>query len=107
MLGKLLLEVHMRLVDELSVRKVYLVPAERSTYIQDDHFAPSVSERFPEAIEDMREAARCFAFERPTACVFHLMRVTECGVRAIADLLEINDHNPTWEPIIRKIVSSV
>jgi hypothetical protein len=31
------------------------------------------------------------------------MRVTEYALRAIADLLDIQDHNPTWEPIIRKI----
>jgi hypothetical protein len=98
-----ILEVSSRLRDELEARKIYMVSAERNAYLAGTQFAPSVGERFPDAIEDMDEAARCFAFERPTACIFHLMRVTEHGVKAIADLLEIKDHAPTWEPIIRKI----
>jgi hypothetical protein len=55
----------------------------------------------------MDEAAKCFAFERPTACIFYLMRVTEFGIKAFADLLGIDDHNPTWEPIIRKVDSEL
>jgi hypothetical protein len=65
--------------------------------------SPLVGERFPDAIDDMNEAAKCFAFERPTACIFHLMRVTEYGINEIADFLLMEDHSPTWEPIIRKI----
>lgn len=98
-----MLEVCTRLRDELEARKLYMVSVERTAYLSSNQFAAVVSERFPEAIQDMGEAAKCFAFERPTACIFHLMRVTEVGLNAFADLLEIPDHNPTWEPIIRKI----
>jgi hypothetical protein len=97
------MEVGVRLVDELEARKIFMVALERNAFVTGNQFAPSVGEKFPDAIADMDEAARCFAFERPTACIFHLMRVTEVGVNAIADLLEIPDHNPTWEPIIRRI----
>lgn len=97
------MEVSTRLVDELRGRKLYAVSPERDSFLSGTGFPNSVSERFPEAISDMEEAARCFAFERPTACIFHLMRVTEYGLNAIADLLGITDHNPTWEPIIRRI----
>ena len=31
------------------------------------------------------------------------MRVTEYAVNAVAKAIGITDHNPTWEPIIRKI----
>lgn len=98
-----ILEVSSRLQDELEARKIYMVSSERNAYLVGNQFAPSVGERFPDATEDMDEAARCFAFERPTACIFHLMRVTEHGLKAVADLLEIKDHAPTWEPIIRKM----
>lgn len=98
-----IMEVSTRLIDELESRKFYAVTAERNSYVSGNQFSASVGERFPDAIPDMDEAARCFAFERPTACIFHLMRVTEVGINAIADLLGMKDHNPTWEPIIRKI----
>jgi hypothetical protein len=97
------MEISARLRDELAARKCYIVSSERNSFIDGNGFADCVGVRFPDAIPDMDEAARCFAFERPTACIFHLMRVTEYGLNAIADLLGINDHSPTWEPIIRKI----
>ena len=40
--------------------------------------------RFPEAHYDLREAGNCLAFERFTACVFHLMRVAEYGLVSVA-----------------------
>jgi hypothetical protein len=98
-----IMEITSRLTDELEARKVYIVSADRNPYISGNQFDTSVADRFPDAIPDMDEAARCFAFERPTACIFHLMRVTEFALREIARLLGIEDHAPTWEPIIRKI----
>jgi hypothetical protein len=98
-----IMEISSRLQDELRARKLYLVSSERNSYLAGNQFHASVGNVFPDAIADMNEAAKCFAFERPTACIFHLMRVTEVGINAIASLLEITDHNPTWEPIIRKI----
>jgi hypothetical protein len=101
------MEVFTRLVDELESRKFYSINSERLTYISGNQFSAVVGQKFPDAIDDMDEAAKCFAFERPTACIFHLMRVTEFGIKAFADLLGIDDHNPTWEPIIRKIDSEL
>lgn len=98
-----IMEISTRLVDELEAKNLYAVAAERNIYIKENRFAKSAVDRLPDAIPDMDEAARCFAFERPTATIFHLMRVTEYALNAIADLLGIQDHNPTWEPIIRKI----
>lgn len=98
-----LMEINSRLNDELAARYLYCLDSNRVAYIQSNQFAPIVSERFPDAIPDMDEAAKCYAFERPTASIFHLMKVTEYALNEIAALLEIPDHNPTWEPIIRKI----
>jgi hypothetical protein len=97
------MEIASRLIDELKSKKFYAVDGGRISYIAGNQFSPIVGERFPDAMADMDEAAKCFAFERPTACIFHLMRVTEFGVRAFADLLGMDDLNPTWEPIIRKV----
>jgi hypothetical protein len=39
--------------------------------------------------EDISEAAQCLALNRPTACVFHLMRVMETGVQILGNRLGI------------------
>lgn len=73
-------------------------------------FGESVLEAFPSAALDMREASNCYALERWFACVFHLMRVLEFGLRALADRFGVLDERSTWcqliddiEPEIRKI----
>lgn len=64
----------------------------------------SVNDRFPVAVYDIQEAANCRALARPTACVFHLMRVLEVGLNALATDLGIpwpsrND----WQDVINSI----
>jgi hypothetical protein len=98
------LEVQVRMTDELKARTLFILSAEEAPYFADHHFGPSVAQRFPDALFDMDEAAKCFALERPTACVFHLMRITEHGLRAIGDLLKLEDPlGPNWDQVIKKI----
>jgi len=42
-----------------------------------DHFGKKVAQAFGGAVEGISEAAGCLALERPTACIFHLMRALE------------------------------
>lgn len=42
----------------------------------------AIIQSIPDAKEDAREALSCYALERNTAAVFHLMRVAEWGLRA-------------------------
>jgi hypothetical protein len=49
-------------------------------------FDVAISKRFPECVEDLTGAAACYVACCYTACVFHLMRVVEYGVVAIARL---------------------
>jgi len=44
-------------------------------------FPPDLGLKVPEALFDIAEAAKCLAFERPTACGFHLFRATESVLR--------------------------
>jgi len=47
-------------------------------------FAPGVfADLTDHAQEDFRRAARCIAFEQPTAAAFHLMRATEAELREL------------------------
>ena len=48
-------------------------------------FPAMLAEKVPEAIQDATEAARCIAFELPTAAAFHLHRVHELVLRRYYD----------------------
>lgn len=44
-------------------------------------FPSDLPTKVPEALRDVREAAKCLAFEVPTACGFHVFRATESVLR--------------------------
>lgn len=96
-----------RITDELDQKPCYLIAAERVKFYNGRHlFGEDVDRAFPSAMLDIEEAGKCYAVGRGTACVFHLMRVMEVGLRALATSL--NDvsldpkTNPTWERILSR-----
>ena len=102
-----LTELQTRLIDELNTRFMVAIPSERIKYYKGiDLFGGDVPRQFRHAAIDIEEAGKCLALNRNTACVFHLMRVMETGLRALAKSL--NDprldpaRNPSWETILRK-----
>lgn len=69
----------------------------------DQLFDSRIVARWGEATEDIEEACRCFAFDRFTACAFHLMRVVEIGVLKLGELAGIEDPKPSWGSILGKV----
>lgn len=65
-------------------------------------FGAPVFTAFSSANNDIFEAGTCLALERPTACVMHLMRVMEAGLKALAVTLGIPPQND-WGAYLRKI----
>lgn len=57
---------------------------------------------FPLAIYDADESGKCLALERTTACVFHLMRVMEVGLKSLSELAGI-PYAPSWESYLKQI----
>jgi hypothetical protein len=68
-----------------------------------------VHDAFPSATEEFTAAGNCLATECGTACVFHLMRGVEFGLRALARdrRIRIPKNKPlelaTWEEIIKEL----
>lgn len=62
---------------------IYISPIEAMFYEKDNLFGEKVSDAFSSANYDIREAGNCYATGRYTACVFHLMRAVEWGLRAL------------------------
>jgi hypothetical protein len=71
-------------------------------------FGPDVAIKFPtDGAFEIDEAGKCLAVGRSTACVFHLMRVLEIGVKATSTCLGIpnpvKDAERNWGVMLRKI----
>lgn len=71
---------------EMSVKLFFVVPANKIQFFEQETplFGDDVSNAFPNAVEDVSEAGKCFACGRNTAAVFHLMRAMEVAVQVIA-----------------------
>ena len=65
-------------------------------------FGEEVFRKFPGATDDIFEAGTCLALERGTACVMHLMRVVELGLKTLASALGIGSQND-WGSYLREI----
>ena len=84
------------------------IPLDKTNYYEQEQlFGPLVAANFPQAADDIREAGNCFALMRYTACIFHLMRTLEYGLRALAKNLHVKTPRPIqvedWGNIINVI----
>ncbi|HZM05087.1 MAG TPA: hypothetical protein VFC44_18975 [Candidatus Saccharimonadales bacterium] len=68
-------------------------------------FGADLYQKFETARMDIKEAGNCLALELNTAAVFHLMRIIEYGLRAIASALRVKTEKPIescdWGQLIR------
>jgi hypothetical protein len=93
---------------ELDKRLFMFIPQDDANwYEKEDGFGIEVSEAFRSAIEDIKEAGNCFATGRYTASVFHLMRVLEHGLRALAKDVGLTFEKSTWGGIIKMIEDKI
>jgi hypothetical protein len=94
---RLLIDLYLRMLDELeSERFLYVPMAAARLYESPFDGWGDVPDKFPAATPEIEEAGKCLALDRPTAAVFHMMRVLEVSLSAIAKALSIDKHSPTW-----------
>jgi hypothetical protein len=82
-------QIASRLEDDLVTgtrnRQFLRIAIDREDLVDADKlFGEEVFDSFPSATKDILEAGNCLAAECSTACVFHLMRASEVGLRALA-----------------------
>ncbi len=76
--------------NEMEARKFVYIPESQHAYFENNRlFGESVYENFKSARDDIENAGNCLAADLPTAAVFHLMRVAEFGMRALAKHLKV------------------
>lgn len=67
----------------------------------------AILEKFPSADDDILSAVDCWAMDHNTAAVFHMMRVLEHGLRAMAADVGRPFDVQNWQNVIDQIESEV
>jgi hypothetical protein len=97
------IELRNRFSDDTKTVFFLHIPANQiELYNGKEQFGPVVAKRFSCVSNDIEEAAKCLALDRGTACVFHLMRVVESGLDAMAKRLRIARQN-NWGNYLSQI----
>jgi hypothetical protein len=82
------------LENDLSSILLLTVPPETAAFYRStSYFGEEAQAAFPSAQSDMVDACTCYALGLNTACVFHVMRVLEVGLQALA-----KDVGVAWTP---------
>jgi hypothetical protein len=109
--------LHEAIHSELCYRRFAFVPTEKAK-LHDKVGSDwaDVWAKFPPSKEDTERALDCYALEQDTACVFHLMRVAEFGLRGLAKKLRVTITHKgkvcpieygDWEKVITEIKNNI
>ena len=98
---------------ELGETFLAFIPTKTSRFFeQEELFGKAVNRAFPSAQIEIKDAGNCLAADLNTAAIFHLMRVAELGLRALARHLNVTIKNrpleyAEWGTIIRHIEQKI
>lgn len=101
-------ELRSRIDDELASYEFLLLDHAQRTALEDrDQFGPDVKRAFPDTTWGIREAKHCYAFERYTACGYHLQCVLQLGVEELARRFNVIYAHKDWSTILRDLKTAV
>lgn len=98
-----------RMYDESRLRKFVTLSVRQAELVfsAEPLFGAEVNTKFPTAAFEIEEGGKCLGLERPTAAVFHCMRVMEIGIASVARCLGIPDPikpaERNWGAILRSL----
>lgn len=100
------------LMVELSGPWFLMIEADKRRYYEQKRppFGEQVSKTFHQASNDIAAASRCYALDEWTACVFHLMRVLEHGLKNLSEKVGFAPdamRQENWKNIIDQIESKI
>jgi hypothetical protein len=99
-----------RMFDDLELRLFLAVPEDMMEFYQQKEplFGKQVEDKFQNMSEDISEAGKCLALNRPTATVFHLMRIMEIAVQKFGDKLGVTlVQEKQWQCILDQINAAI
>lgn len=89
---------------ELGSLKLRVIPREKAGYCDPKWLTEGLlMSKYSDTVDEFQRAGRCFAYGENTACVFHLMRVTDFYLRRVADSLNVLYDSRNWQGIADKI----
>lgn len=92
--------VRLGLCRDIAEHEFLYVPKDKLQFLEPNIFGEPVAKMFKKASNDIRASGECLAADCSTASVFHLMRVAEYGLRAIARKLNVKlTHKGVSQPI--------
>ncbi len=93
---------------EMSAKRFFLVENNRVEFYDkaNNLFGDEVVNKYPNAIDDIEGAGRCLALGEGTACVMHLMRVMESGLKSLSSSLGIT-YAPSWDSHLKQIERNI
>lgn len=107
-IGQLIIAMSVAIKSEMSTHLfLRVLPERQDFYEQPDLFGKSVADNFSSASSDIQQSGSCYAADRSTACVMHLMRVLELGLNALANKLDVRFERREWENIINEIEAEI
>ena len=96
------------LMSELREVLLIFIPKDKSIWLE---IAKNVDaeyiKSFQSALDDLKEAAVCYACGCNTAAVFHAMRILECGLGALAKDVGLSFNVQQWGTIIDQIEKEI
>jgi hypothetical protein len=101
-------EMNNNLLTELAGAYFLMIPADRRFAYEQPQpiFGSDVHKAFPGAQRDIAAAGRCYALDEWTACVVHVMRALEHGLRWLAKRAGLKPEDvvgENWKNVIDKI----
>jgi hypothetical protein len=103
-------KVTTRFTDELENTLLFHIASDMQNFLENarKEMGEEVIAQFPEITFDIEEAGKCLALERGTACVFHLMRIMEAGLRTVAKALTVDVlSNRSWDSMLKKMHAAI
>lgn len=99
-LSALVSELQSRLSDELSGTVCLSLSAYEAEYYSNPRKGwEEIIDRFPDAVSDIEEAAKCFALSRYAASVYHSIQVVELGLLEMGPFIGVNDPRSGWTAV--------
>jgi hypothetical protein len=93
----ILRELVSRMYEELQGETFLYIPKPKALFLKDEIWVDaSIEENFPSSVPEFQRARWCYALDEATACVFHLMRVVDTGLKAAAFSLGIEYRTRGW-----------
>ena len=102
------LEVLEKLINaELEQQKFLHILTLDAEWYSKHGFSESVQDAFPKSKYDMEESGKSLALGRYPACVFHLMRIVDAGLKRLGNLYDVKTNNPSWDEFLRPLKEKI